>query len=147
MRLQQMGLQYAGSREAAMASGERFPVDVWQGQTQGGVVGVETTQFQHGDHVAVFMFVSPNVTQRNSPLSQVMQSIERNPARVRSVNPPRLRVGEVRRGESWADVARRATGNANDAEEVANMNGYDLQTAPPAGLAVKLPEDVIDEER
>ena len=147
MRLQQMGLQYAGSRQAAMSSGERFPIDVWQGQTQSGVVGVETTQFQHGDHVAVFMFVSPNVTERNSPLSTVMQSIERNPARVRSVQPPRLRVGEVRRGESWADVARRATGNTNDAEEVANMNGYDLQTAPPAGLAVKLPEDVVDDER
>lgn len=147
MRLQQMGLQYAGSRQASMASGERFPIDVWAGQTQGGVVGVETTQFQHGDHVAVFMFISPNVSERNSPMSQVLQNIERNPARVRSVNPPRLRTGEVRRGESWADVARRATGNARDAEAVANMNGYDVQTAPPAGLAVKLPEEVIAEER
>ena len=147
IRLQQMGLQYAGSREARIASGERFPVDVWQGQTQGGVVGVETTQFQHGDHVAVFMFISPNVSARNSPLASVLQNVERNPSRVRSVQAPRLRTGEVRRGESWADVARRATGNARDAEAVANMNGYDLNTAPPAGLAVKLPEEVISEER
>jgi len=146
LRLQQMGLQYAGSRQAALASGERFPIDVWQGQTQGGVVGVETTQFAHGDHVTVFMFISPNVTARNSPMATILQNVERNPTRVRSVQPPRLRTGEVRRGESWADVARRATGNTRDAESVANMNGYDLNTPPPAGLAVKLPEEVIAEQ-
>ena len=147
IRLQQMGLQFAGSREARISSGERFPIDVWQGQTQGGVVGVETTQFRHGDHVAVFMFVSPNVTANNSPLAAILQNVENNPSRVRSVQAPRLRTGEVRRGESWADVARRATGNTRDAEAVANMNGYDLNTAPPAGLVVKLPEEVIAEER
>ena len=74
-----------------------------------------------------------------------MSNIERNPARVRSVNPPRIHVGTVRSGETWADVARRATGTTRDAEAVANMNGYDVQTAPQAGLTVKLPEEVIPE--
>ena len=147
IRLEQMGLKYAGSRDGQMASGERVPIDVWQGQTQAGVVGVETTQFAHGDHVAVFMFISPNINSRNSPMSQVMQNIERNPARVRSVNPPRMRVGEVRRGESWADLARRATNDTRDAEAIANINGFDLQTPPPTGLLVKLPEEVVAEER
>lgn len=147
VRFEQMGLRYAGSREASLASGERFTVDVWAGQTQGGPVGVETTQFAHGDHVAVFLFVSPSVTARNSPMAQILSNIERNPARVRSVQAPRLRVGTVRRGESWADVARRATGNSRDAEAVANMNGFDVQTSPPAGIAVKLPEEVVAEER
>jgi predicted Zn-dependent protease len=147
IRFEQMGLQYAGTRQASMASGERFAVDVWQGQTQAGQVGVETTQFVHGDHVTVFMFVSPNVTARNSPLAQIMSNIERNPARVRSVQAPRLRVGTVRNGESWADVARRATGSVRDAEAVANMNGFDVQTPPPAGLTVKLPEEVVAEEK
>jgi predicted Zn-dependent protease len=147
IRFEQMGLQYAGTRQASMASGERFAVDVWQGQTQAGVVGVETTQFVHGDHVTVFMFVSPSVNSRNSPMAQIMSNIERNPARVRSVQAPRLRVGTVRSGESWADVARRATGSVRDAEAVANMNGFDVQTPPPAGLTVKLPEEVVPEER
>lgn len=146
IRLEQMGLRYVGSREASMASGERFPVDVWQGQTQGGVVGVETTQFAHGDHVAVFMFISPSVNSRNSPMSEILRNIERNPARVRSVQAPRLRIGTVRNGESWADLARRATGNTRDAEAVANMNGFDLNTPPPAGITVKLPEEVVPEE-
>ena len=147
IRLEQMGLRYAGSRDARLASGERMAVDVWQGQTQAGVVGVETTQFAHGDHVAVMMFVSPSISARNSPMSAVLNNIERNPARVRSVNPPRMRVGEVRRGENWTDIARRATGNPGDAEAVANMNGYDLQTPPPSGMMVKLPEEVVAEER
>ena len=142
-----MGLQYAGSRDASLSSGERFPVDVWQGQTQSGVVGVETTQFAHGDHVAVFMFISPNVSARNSPMATILNNVERNPSRVRSVQAPRIHVGTVRSGESWSDIARRATGNSRDAEAVANMNGFDVQTNPPAGTTVKLPEEVIPEER
>jgi predicted Zn-dependent protease len=147
IRLEQMGLRYAGSREAQMATGERMTIDVWQGQTQAGVVGVETTQFAHGDHVAVMMFVSPSINGRNSPMSAVLNNIERNPARVRSVNPPRMRVGEVRRGEGWPELARRATGNPRDAEAIANMNGYDVQTPPQSGMMVKLPEEVAAEER
>ncbi len=142
VRLQQMGLGYLGSREARMGSGERFALDVWQGQTQGGRVGVETTQFTHGDHVAVFMFVSPSISGRSSPLGEVLSRMSVSPQRVRSVDPPRIRIGTVRRGESWADIARRATGNARDAEAIANINGFDSSTAPQAGMAVKLPEEV-----
>jgi predicted Zn-dependent protease len=142
LRLQQMGLQYAGSVEARTTSGERFAIDGWQGQTRSGAVRVETSQFVHGDHVAVFMFVAPQVNTRSSLLAEVLENTEVNQARARSVMPPRLRVGRVRSGESWAEVARRATGNTRDAEVVANMNGYDLQNNPPAGLIVKLPEEV-----
>ena len=142
IRLEQMGLRYLGSREARMRSGERFAIDVWQGQTQGGAVGVETTQFPHGDHVAVFMFVSPTISRNASALGEVLSHMSVNPSQARSVEPPRLRIGTVRSGESWADLARRATGNARDAEVVANMNGFDLNSTPPAGMAVKLPEEV-----
>jgi predicted Zn-dependent protease len=144
IRFEQMGLKYAGSRDARMGSGERFTVDVWQGQTQGGVVGVESTQFVHGDHVAVLMFVSPGGASRTqSPMADILSQISVNQQRVRSVNPPRMRLGTVRQGESWAELARRATGNTNDAEAVANINGYDLRNAPPAGMLVKLPEEVV----
>lgn len=142
IRFEQMGLQYAGSREARMGSGERFTVDAWQGRTQGGVVGVETTQFTHGDHVAVLMFVG-NVSRSQSPMAEILSQMERNPQRVASVKPPRMRLGNVRQGESWAELARRATGNTNDAEAVANINGFDLRTTPPPGMLVKLPEEVV----
>lgn len=145
LRLQQMGLQYAGARQATTATGDRFPIDVWQGQTQSGVVGVESTQFAHGDHVAVLLFVSPNISSRNSPLGEVLRRMDVSPSRARSVEAPRMRIGRVRSGETWSDVARRATGDTKDAEEVANLNGFDLQTNPTAGLMVKLPEDVVED--
>jgi predicted Zn-dependent protease len=145
VRLEQMGLRFAGSREARSGSGERFTVDVWTGQTQSGAVAVETTQIPHGDHVAVFMFLSPQISRSNSPLGSILANAEINPSRARSVNPPRIRLGTVRSGESWSDVARRATGNANDRAAVAHMNGYDVSTPPPAGLLVKLPEEVAPE--
>lgn len=142
LRLQHMGLQYAGSREARAASGESFAVDVWQGQTQNGIVGVETTQFVHGDHVAVLMFVSPSINARTSALGQVLAQTRVRPQEARGINPPRIRIGTVRNGETWADIARRSTGNAGDAEIVANLNGYDLNTPPQSGILVKLPEEV-----
>jgi predicted Zn-dependent protease len=141
IRLQQMGLAYSGSRDARMGSGERFAVDVWQGQTQAGRVTVETTQFPHGDHVSVMMFVSP----RGGGLPTILQQMEVRPSEARSVQPPRMRVGSVRRGETWADLARRATGNTRDAEAVANINGFDLNTQPQVGMMVKLPEEVATE--
>lgn len=142
-RLQQMGLTYLGSREGSMGTGERFPIDVWEGQTQGGRVGVETTQFPHGDHVAVMMFVSPNAGGRSSALAAVLQQMELRPSEARAIAPPRMRLGTVRNGESWSDIARRATGNARDAETVANINGFDVSTPIPSGLLVKLPEEVV----
>lgn len=138
IRLQQMGLSYGGSQEARLGTGERFPVDVWQGQTQQGRVIVETTQFPHGDHVAVMMFVSP----RGGGLPVILRDMDVRPSEARSVQPPRMRVGTVRRGETWADLARRATGNTRDAEAVANLNGFDLSQPPQAGMLVKLPEEI-----
>jgi predicted Zn-dependent protease len=145
IRLEQMGLAYAGSREARTATGERFAVDVWQGQTRAGRVGVETTQFVHGDHVTVLMFVSPSVSARNSPLGAVLQQMQVSASAARAAQPPRMNIGTVRQGESWQELARRATGNPAHAEIVANMNGYDLRTPPPAGLMVKLPQDVVSD--
>ncbi len=145
LRLQQMGLQHAGTREARTTTGERFPIDVWVGQTQGGQVGVETTQFPHGDHVAVFMFLAPNLSRTQSPLGDVLERASFDRARARAADPARIKIGTVRSGESWADLARRATGNTKDAKEVANINGFDAGTRPSSGILVKLPEEVVRE--
>jgi predicted Zn-dependent protease len=145
-RFQQMGLQYLGARQASMRSGQNFVVDSWTGQTESGQVGVETTQFPHGDHVAVFIFVSPQTNGYQSPLGAILQNAVIDPARAKSVQPPRIRVSQVRTGEGWAQLAQRATGNRADAEPIANMNGFDLATAPRAGMMVKLPEEVPPEK-
>ena len=141
-RLQEMGLQYAGSREAIAGSGQRFVVDVWSGQTQSGPVGVETTQFPHGDHVAVMMFLSPSLSRYQSPLGEVLRQAVIDLGRARSAEPARIRVATVRSGDSWSELARRATGNPADAEAIANMNGFDVREAPRSGILVKLPGEV-----
>jgi predicted Zn-dependent protease len=143
-QFQQMGLQYAGSRPTTMASGQGFTIDVWAGQTDYGTVGVETTQFPHGDHVAVFMFLAPSLSRSQSPLGDVLSRavIDRDAAR--RAQPARIRV-VTSRGENWSELARQATGNPNDAETVANMNGFDVRDTPRAGTLVKLPGEIVKE--
>jgi predicted Zn-dependent protease len=144
-RLQEMGLQYAGSRQVTTATGQQFVIDVWSGQTDSGPVGVETTQFAHGDHVAVFMFLTPSLQQSQSPLADILHRAVIDRARARNAEPPRIHVGTVRAGESWSDLARRATRNPADAEAIANLNGFDVKEPPRAGMLVKLPEEIIAE--
>ena len=144
-RLQQMGLQYVGSRQGSTRSGERLPIDAWSGQTQGGQVGVETTQFPHGDHVAVFMFIAPSLSRNQSPLGDMLSRMVIDPARARSAEPARMRIGTVRQGDTWEELARRATGNARDAQALAAMNGFDAGTRPPAGMVVKLPQEIAQD--
>lgn len=145
-QFQQMGLQFAGTRPISTATGQRFDVDVWQGQTDYGTVGVETTQFPHGDHVAVFMFLSPNLSRYQSPLGDVLTHTVVDAARARSAEPARIRVVTATSGETWSALARRATGNANDAEAIANFNGFDVSDPPRAGLLVKLPAELAASE-
>ena len=142
-QFQQMGLQFAGSRNAQTQTGQRFTIDVWTGQTQSGPVGVETTQFPHGDHVAVFMFLSPNLNRYQSPLGDILSRAVIDRARAQQAQPARIKVSTVKAGETWTDLARRATGNHFDAESIANMNGFDLKEQPKAGTTVKLPGEVI----
>lgn len=145
-KLQQSGLQYVGSRQGTTARGNAtFPIDVWSGQTQSGTVGVETTQFVHGDHAVVFMFLSPGVSRSQSPLGDILARTFVDAARANSAQPPRMRLATVRSGDTWASLARAATGNANDAKAIANINGFDLTTSPPTGMIAKLPQDVSDE--
>lgn len=145
-QFQQMGLQYAGSRAISMASGQRFDVDVWQGQTDYGTVGVETTQFPHGDHVAVFMFLTPNLARSQSPLGDVLGRAVVDPVRARNAEPARIRVATAAAGDTWATLARRATGNPNDAAAIANFNGFDVSQPPASGLLVKLPSELAADE-
>lgn len=146
-QFQQMGLQYAGSRPVSTETGQRFTIDVWQGRTDYGVVGVETTQFPHGDHVAVFMFLTPSLSRYQGPLGDILSRAVMDPERARRAEPARIRVATVRSGESWTDLAKRATGNHFDAEAIANFNGFDVKEPPRAGMSVKLPGEVLPDDR
>ena len=142
---QQMGLQYAGSRQAAVGTGQQFVIDDWMGQTQSGPVAVESTQFPHADHVAVMIFLTSAANRYASPLTNLLERSTINLQQARSAQPARIRVETTRGGDTWQELARRATGNPNDAEEIANINGFDARDVVPPGTLVKLPAEVVHE--
>ena len=64
---------------------------------------------------------------------------------MRSVTPPRIHIGTVRRGESWSDLARRSTGNASDAEAVAREVREELGVEVEVGVVIDdVPADPPD---
>ena len=93
------------------------------------------------------MFLTPSLSRYQSPLGDILQRAVIDRARARAAEPARIHVSAVRAGESWNDLARRATRNAADAEIIANMNGFDVKEPPRAGMLVKLPEEIIPEEK
>ena len=145
-QFQQMGLRFAGSRQTTTQSGQQFVIDVWTGQTDSGPVEVETTQFPHGDHVAVLMFLAPSLSQYQSPLGDILHNAVIDIARARAAAPPRIHLATIRGGESWNELARRATLNPADAEALANFNGFDVTQQPTPGMLVKLPEEIPADE-
>lgn len=145
--LQQMGLRYQTSYASQPRTGERFVVDLWAGRTSSGTVAVETTQFAEGDNAVVFLMLSPRLSRTQTPMTTLLSQISFDRARARSVEPARMDVGTVRAtDDSWTDISARATGSTAFAEEVAEINGFDVANPPPRGLAVKLPAAVVPDE-
>jgi predicted Zn-dependent protease len=93
------------------------------------------------------MFLTPSLSRSQSPLGDILHRAVIDRLRARTAEPARIHVATVRAGESWSDLARRATRNPSDAEVIANMNGFDVKDVPRAGMIVKLPEEIIAEER
>ncbi len=143
---QEMGLQYVNSYEARSKDGTRFPIDLWAGKTQSGTVAVETAYWIDGNEVVVFQEISPSVRQGQSNLANTFSMLEINPGAARRADPPRLQVGQASSRDSWQGLARTATGDASDARELAAINGFDADTQVPAGIIVKLPQQIIDRD-
>jgi hypothetical protein len=87
------------------------------------------------------MFVSP----RGGGLPVILEQMDVRPSEARSVQPPRMRIDTGLHGESWADLARRATGNTRDTKAIANLNGFDVDQPLTLGMTAKLPEEVATE--
>jgi predicted Zn-dependent protease len=147
-QLQSMGLQYVRSGTVSSATGQTFPVDLWRGATQNGTVAVESTQFAEGENAVVFLSLTPE--QRGSSardLASIVQRMRFDRAEARAAEPPRIRVATSRAGETWDELAERATGRREDASAIAKLNGFDYPSSVPPGIAIKLPQDVAPDER
>lgn len=145
-QLQQMGLQYVNSGVARTSSGQQLPVDLWSGNTERGQVAVESTQLVEQDSAIIFLQISQARTSTGG-LMGVLRDLRFDRAAARSVEPPRIHVVTSRSGDRWDELARRATGRADDAEAIAKINGYDYPSAVPAGVPIKLPQDLVREAK
>jgi predicted Zn-dependent protease len=140
--LQNMGLRYVTSANARTRSGDSLTLDLWSGQTQQGVVAVETTQFTAGDQAVVFMQITRGgLRSGDSQLSRMLSGMTFDRAAARRAEPPRMRIGTVT-ASTWADVAARATGDRSDATQLAHINGFDASQPVPRSFLLKLPQDV-----
>lgn len=140
--LSQNGYQYMASTQGQLRTGERLPVDLWRAGSNNQVVAVETAQFMAGDKVIVLLRVSPGIANNQSPLANLLTRISHDPAAAASAQPERMDVGSSNGISTWAEAARRATGNPAHAETIAIMNGYDPSSRVPDGILLKLPPEL-----
>lgn len=135
------GFQYVASTRGALATGQAMPVDLWAAGQGNQRVAVETAQFVSGDKVMVMLRLSPSVS-GSSPLAGMLDRVAIDPQRARAAQPLRMRVMSSRGINSWTEAARRSTGNAADADEIAILNGFDPGSRVPDNILIKLPPDL-----
>lgn len=140
-QLEEMGLQHDDSIDGETATGEQVTIDRWSGNSEGTAYAVSSTQHRVGDGAVVFLHIAQGGQSRRGLVDVISRvSIDRRAAA--ATKPPRLRVMAARAGDTWQTLAVRATGNAEDADDIANINGFDFPSEVPKGMLVKLPEEV-----
>jgi len=137
-QLEELGLQHDDSANARAATGERLTIDYWSGSDEDGTE-YEVASTQHGNVAFLHIAKAGN---GGEELRDLVEDLSFDRKAANAIKPPRLRVLQARKGDTWQTLAKRATGNADDASETAAINGFDFPGEVPAGLMVKLPEEV-----
>ncbi len=129
-QLEAAGLEHDDTVTRRTATGEQLKIDLWSGPEY------EVASTQHGS--VAFLHIAKG---RRAALD-VLDNLSIDKAAANAIKPPRLRVMQARGGDTWQTLAKRATGKTDDAAEIAAINGFDYPSEVPAGLLVKLPEEV-----
>jgi predicted Zn-dependent protease len=140
-QLEKMELAPAGSRRVDGANRVSYTIDRWTGTSEDTRYSAWTTQQRAGGGAIVLLHIASG-SGSSDALEQVVRTMEIGSPKAARVQPPRLHVTPARRGETWESAATRATGSAANAEEIAHINGFDYPSAIPAGMLLKLPEQV-----
>ena len=61
---------------------------------------------------------------------------------VSELKPPRLRIHEVKSGETWADLTKTYFGSSEGAERLAEYNGLEASHNPNPGVYIKVPSSL-----
>lgn len=140
-QLEEMGLDHVDSDRVRAANGQRLDVDRWKGEADGTKYDVETAHYSDGDAAVVLLHIAER-GKSDRDLEQMLETISFGSDRAREIEPPRMKLGTARKGDTWESVAKRATGSAKDAAAVAAINGFDYPSEVPAGVLLKLPQEV-----
>lgn len=140
-KLEEMGLERVETVDGRTATGQRLTVDLWEGESEGTEYAVETTTHRAGNGAVALMHIA-QATRGRASLLELLEDVELDSTAAASVKAPRLRVMTARQGDTWETLAKRATGDAKNASDIAHINGFDFPSEVPAGMVVKLPEEV-----
>ena len=140
-QLEELGLTHDESINGQNQDGDRMTIDLWSGDSEGTEYSVASTQQPVDDGAVVFLHISQGGQSRRS-LMNLVKGISIDQEAADAITPPRLKVLTARAGDTWQTLARRASGDTEDADDIAHINGFDFPSAVPAGLVVKLPEEV-----
>jgi len=130
-QLEEAGLVHDDSTTIECASGERFTIDSWRGTGENASLSVASTQYRLNNRAVAFLHIA-EAGKGQDALARVIESLEFG--NVDHVKPPRLRVRMARRGETWDSL----TGNAEEAGDLAHMNGVDYPSQIPPGMLIKV---------
>ncbi len=135
-QLEKAGMTHAGSDRV-----DGYTIDFWNATEEGTNYRAQTTQRRAGDGAVVLLHLIQGNSESDA-LEEVVSTMEVGSPKVAKIKTPRLRIGVARRGDTWDTIAKRATGDSKNAEEIAHINGFDYPSEVPAGMTVKLPEQV-----
>lgn len=142
-QLEELGMTHVEQFNRRIGSGETLTVDLWEAKDESGAeYEVESTEHRSGDGALVLLHIGRQYDKTRSSLLDILEYVRIDAGEVRAIKQPRLRVMQVRNGDTWQSLAKRATGNAEHAAEIAAINGFDFPSDVPAGMMVKLPEEV-----
>jgi predicted Zn-dependent protease len=142
-QLEELGMSHVEQFNRRIGSGETLTVDLWEGKDEdGSEYEVESTQHRSGDGALVFLHIAKAGDHDRASLLDMLDDMSIDPDEVRKIKQPRLRVMQARSGDTWQSLARRATGKEEHASEIAAINGFDFPSDVPAGMMVKLPDEV-----
>ncbi len=115
-------------------------IDTWSGESEGTTYRMRSAVKRVDDAAVVLLHLTTG-SNRSDVIEDALEYIDVDPARVAKVRPPRMRVVTSKRGDTWQSLVKRASGDADDAAELAHLNGFDFPSEVPVGMLIKLPEE------
>ena len=110
------------------------------GNTDSGPIGVILAGFVKGDLGYTFMEVrEKSSTNSNAILADMVNGLEfMSQADASKIEPARMRVHQVKKGETWDSITKMYYGKDDDKSKLAEYNGFNVSVVPAPGVLLKI---------